>query len=77
MLFPWVCSNDTNKHGNNFSYPTLTEGQNYKCYADNEPANNNGWPPVIELYSLLPKVVNGKTIIEGIKWVYNLQNKDH
>lgn len=72
MLFPWVCAYDPNKNGNNFSYPTLTESSQYKCYADNEALG--GWPPLIEIYSMLPTTdSSGKEILQGIKWVYDLQ----
>jgi hypothetical protein len=72
MLFPWVCAYDANKNGNNFSYPTLTESSQYKCYADNEALG--GWPPLIEIYSMLPTTdSSGKEILQGVKWVYDLQ----
>lgn len=74
ILFPWVCAHDGHKSGNNFSYPTLTETEKYKCYADNEPGKN-GWPPVMEIYSMKPGVItraDGKaeSILDGIEWVY-------
>lgn len=73
IIFPWVCANDGRKDGNNFSYPTLTETEKYKCYADNEPGKN-GWPPVMEIYSMKPSTitVSGKTVsvIDGIEWIY-------
>ncbi len=73
IIFPWVCAYDSRKDGNNFSYPTLTEIQNHKCYADNEPGKN-GWPPVMEIYSMKPSTVDiaGKSVVvlDGIEWVY-------
>jgi hypothetical protein len=74
IIFPWVCARDGRKDGNNFSYPTLTEQQGHKCYADNEPGSN-GWPPVMEIYSMKPEVVeiNGKStsILDAIEWTYD------
>ena len=73
ILFPWVCAHDGRKDGNNFSYPTLTETEKHKCYADNEPGRN-GWPPVMEIYSMKPgtiQVGGSKTsIIDATEWVY-------
>ena len=76
-LYPWVCEADSSMPNANFTSPSMdTYGvtSGWKCYADNEPENNQGkgWPPFIEIYFAgLFEESPGKYVLKLDKWMIN------